>query len=75
MNYPSRIPESLDAGEVLVHNGVRPTRRQGTRGFRFWTQAPTPELVLCDCAWAGLAWLCGCMLGEGKRCPVEAEDA
>ena len=24
---------------------------------------------------AGLAWLCGCMLGEGKRCPVEAEDA
>lgn len=53
--YPpsrSRIPVELPPGHVLVHNHVRPAQRQGTRGFRFWLQAPDAHLERCACGWA-----------------------
>ena len=55
-NYPRHIPSEAEIppGAVVAHNNVRPARRQGTRGFRFWTQARTaePKLVRCGCGWA-----------------------
>jgi hypothetical protein len=51
-NYPPSIPTTVPSRQVLVHNHVRPARRQGTRGFRFWLQAPDDRLERCDCGWA-----------------------
>jgi hypothetical protein len=52
--YPGRIPDEheLPADQVLVHNNVRPARRQGTRGFRFWLAKADDTHVLCECGWA-----------------------
>lgn len=48
-----RIPDVVPAGQVVVHNHVKPTRQLGTRGFRAWLAAPDPErLEVCDCGWA-----------------------
>ena len=43
----------VPAEEVLVHNQVYPVaRRHGTRGSRWWTQAPDGGLEECPCDWA-----------------------
>jgi hypothetical protein len=47
-----RIPTTIPAAWVMVHNGVRPTRRLGSRGFRAWLQAPSDQLKVCSCGWA-----------------------
>jgi hypothetical protein len=55
MTYPPRQPDSpgeIPEGEILVHNRVRPARHQGTRGFRFWYQAPDDRTEPCPCPWA-----------------------
>jgi hypothetical protein len=53
MDYLSRLPTVVPAGQVLVHNHVRPTRRLGFRGFRAWLADPDPaRLIVCECAWA-----------------------
>ena len=52
VTYPLKIPISVAPGQVLVHNHVRPARRQGTRGFRFWLQKAAALVVICDCGWA-----------------------
>ena len=54
--YLRKIPKSIPAGFVLVHNQVSPpTRRSGTRGFRFWYEARCndAQLEVCPCGWAG----------------------
>lgn len=52
--YLSTLParEEVAAGQVLVHNHVRPTLRIGSRGFRAWLEAPGERLAACDCGWA-----------------------
>ena len=56
LDYPKMGTSGADVvvppNRVLVHNSVRPARRQGVRGFRFWFQAPSPRLEPCDCPWA-----------------------
>jgi hypothetical protein len=53
LEYPSKLPEAIPAGKVLAHNHVRPARKQGRRGFRFWLQTPDPiTLTACNCGWA-----------------------
>jgi hypothetical protein len=54
MTYPTRIPDPDDVspGSVLVHHSVRPARRQGDRGSRYWLQPPAAQLERCDCGWA-----------------------
>ena len=65
LNYLSAIPSEVPAGEVLVHNHVKPPTDGevakaaedgegplGIRGFRAWTQAPSDKLERCDCVWA-----------------------
>jgi Recombinase len=52
-DYLNRLPATIPAGRVLVHNHVRPTRQLGSRGFRVWLQAPDPaRLDACPCGWA-----------------------
>jgi hypothetical protein len=51
--YLFRLPKTVPAGCVVVHNNVRPTRRLGSRGFRAWLSLPDPAtLEVCPCAWA-----------------------
>jgi hypothetical protein len=51
--YLNRVPKAVPEGRVLVHNRVRPVQRDGgTRGSRFWLQAPEDALKPCDCGWA-----------------------
>lgn len=52
LSYPSKIPSDVPTGQVLVHNTVKPARRQSTRGFRYWLQQGGVGLVVCDCQWA-----------------------
>jgi hypothetical protein len=52
MHYLTGIPPAIPAGQVLVHNRVRPQPRAGLNGFRFWLQAPEAKLEPCDCGWA-----------------------
>jgi len=52
MQYVTRHDVKLPAGQVLVHNSVRPTLRLGHRGFRAWTQVRTARLERCPCGWA-----------------------
>jgi hypothetical protein len=51
-DYPRSIPLTIPDGQVLVHNHVRPARRQGTNGFRFWLQESSHLLKRCDYGWA-----------------------
>jgi hypothetical protein len=54
--YPvNTIPKKLPAGEVLVHNHIRPARPLSRNGFRAWTAKPTDGLELCTCKMAGMA--------------------
>jgi hypothetical protein len=52
--YLSRLPApgAIPAGQVVVHNDVKPANRMGPHGFRAWLQAPTGRLEPCDCGWA-----------------------
>jgi hypothetical protein len=52
--YVQTIPDAtrVPDGMVLVHNHVRPARRQGERGFRFWLQVASGRLEPCECGWA-----------------------
>jgi hypothetical protein len=38
--YPAKLPRQIPTGQALVHNFVRPGRRPGPRGARFWLQDP-----------------------------------
>jgi hypothetical protein len=57
-SYPPSIPRVVPPGQVLVHNRIRPDRRQGARGFLYWLQAPEYQHVYqlvverCPCGWA-----------------------
>jgi hypothetical protein len=50
------VPRKIPEGTVLVHNHIRHTADTpaGTDGFRAWAQAREPNLIPCDCGWAGL---------------------
>jgi hypothetical protein len=50
--YPDKIPAPVPEGQVLVHNHVRPAKRQGARGFRFWLSTPDEGLEVCNCGWS-----------------------
>jgi hypothetical protein len=50
--YPETAPKTVPTGQFLVHNRVKPAKRAGTRGFRFWLQADEANLTPCDCKWA-----------------------
>ncbi len=56
MRYLKAVPRKpLPQGEVIVHNRVKPARRGGTRGFRFWAQGfDAARLEVCHCGWAGV---------------------
>jgi hypothetical protein len=48
-----KLPKTIPAGRVLVHNLVfPPTRRLGMRGFRAWLQAEPGGFAVCGCGWA-----------------------
>jgi hypothetical protein len=50
-------PKNIPDGRVLCHNHVAHSTKtkQGTGGFRAWTQKnPPPGFVECDCGWSGL---------------------
>jgi len=52
-SYLASIPSVIPAGQVAVHNNVRPTRRLGSRGFRAWlAPADAERLERCECGWA-----------------------
>jgi hypothetical protein len=53
--YLARLPRSIEAGSILVHNHVRPRRKLGASGFRTWLQSPddAPATECCPCGWAG----------------------
>jgi hypothetical protein len=46
--YPQSLPAAVPAGPVLVHNSMRPSRRQGNRGARYLLQPPADNLEVCD---------------------------
>jgi DNA invertase Pin-like site-specific DNA recombinase len=52
MEYLVAMPKAVPAGSFLVHNGVEPTRKLGTRGFRAWLETTDATLDACDCGWA-----------------------
>jgi hypothetical protein len=54
VNYLSRMPRpgELPAGQVIVHNRVKPRRRIGAGGFRIWMQAIEDKIEPCPCGWA-----------------------
>jgi hypothetical protein len=51
--YLKQLPKLIPEGQVLVHNKVRPSRRQGWRGARYWLQnlSELPPLEVCECGW------------------------
>jgi hypothetical protein len=51
--YVTKIPRTLPAGQVLVHNHVEPQQVIGMNGFQVWTQALDKQVVPCRCAWSG----------------------
>jgi hypothetical protein len=52
-DYPKSLPKVVPEGKRLVHNFVRPSRRQGQRGAaRYWLADPAANLIACDCNWA-----------------------
>ncbi len=51
MDFPAKLPKVVPAGSFLVHNSVRPSRRQGVRWARFWLQTDE-KLERCPCDWA-----------------------
>ena len=57
VHYEGVLPTVVPEGKVLVHNNVRPNTKDqvpGVRGFRAWTEKPSPLLIRCDCGWSGL---------------------
>jgi len=52
-----RIPQSVGAGRVLMHNHIRHTinHPNGINGFRAWTDSKRPPgFQSCRCGWSGL---------------------
>jgi len=47
--YLKKLPASITADQVLVHNAVPPTRVLGPHGFRAWTQPTTHPLAVEEC--------------------------
>jgi hypothetical protein len=53
LDYLSKLPKSVPAGRVLVHNNVKPRRTLSAGGFRAWLSEPdSKRLVACECDWA-----------------------
>ena len=54
VEYISRLPASVPAGKVLVHNQARwsPHTRPSRTGFRAWIDEPRPYHEECHCGWA-----------------------
>jgi len=52
IEYPSRLPKTVPVRRFLVHNSVRPSRKQGLGGARFWLQKTDVNLEPCACTWA-----------------------
>ena len=53
LDYLKTVPKSVPSGKIVAHNNVRPARRSGTRGFRFWfADAGDPLYEFCWCKWA-----------------------
>jgi len=55
MRYVFRIPKTVPAGKILVHNQVRrrdPYHVPGLYGMRAWLADPATEYVVCRCRWA-----------------------
>jgi hypothetical protein len=52
VTYLTRLPATVPADRVIVHNHVRPTRRVGSRGLRAWLSPAAESLEVCDCRWA-----------------------
>ncbi len=53
--YVSEIPadeSEIPAGQVLVHNNIKPASPLGMHGFRAWTQVPDYHVTECGCGWA-----------------------
>jgi hypothetical protein len=67
----SRIPRQLKNGRVLVHNHIWHTKDMpiGVNGFRAWTQARAPNLIVCKCGWAGVPHYRVRGLGTGHALP------
>ena len=49
--YRERLPAAIPAGHFLVHNSVRPARRGGWRGSRYWLQDHAFGFERCPCGW------------------------
>lgn len=53
--YIDQLPKAVPAGWILVHNPVRPRRKNqspNADGFRCWLTAPDSKYEVCDCGWA-----------------------
>lgn len=54
-DYLSKIPQTVPAGRIVVHNHiVPPSKILGVRGFRAWLASTKDAAgyVKCDCDWA-----------------------
>lgn len=53
LRYLYRMPKTVPAGLVVVHNHIQPTRLIGLRGFRIWlSRRGSKRLEVCNCTWA-----------------------
>ena len=55
IEYLFKIPDTVPADRLVVHNHVRPQARLGLNGFRAWLYGPDPDpkrVKVCDCGWA-----------------------
>jgi hypothetical protein len=52
MEYLKRLPPTIPADRVLVHNRERPTGQLGSGDFRAWLQPANSAVEVCDCSFA-----------------------
>ena len=55
IEYLFKMPETVPADRLVVHNHVRPQPRLGLNGFRAWLYGPNPDpcrVEVCECGWA-----------------------